>query len=54
MVNYNVKVPKSDASLMDDVVTAIRKSNGTFAESRVGSVGKSGKSHLFLSKYVFN
>lgn len=54
MVNYNVNVPKSDASVIDDVVKAIEESNDTFAGSRVGSVGKSGKSHLFLSKYVFN
>ena len=50
MVNYAVTVPKADASVVDDVVTAIKESNGTFAGSEVGSVGKSGKSLLFYPR----
>ncbi|KAI0228348.1 hypothetical protein LSAT2_021172 [Lamellibrachia satsuma] len=41
VVNYVVTVPKADASVVDDVVTAIKESNDTFAGSEVGSVGKS-------------
>ena len=47
VVNYVVTVPKDDASVVDDVVTAIEECNGTFAGSRVGAVGKSGKITLF-------
>ena len=53
VVNYAVTVPKDDAAAVDDVVTAIKKSNDTFAGSDVGSVGKSGKSLLFYPRTNF-
>ncbi|KAI0218876.1 hypothetical protein LSAT2_029447 [Lamellibrachia satsuma] len=34
VVNYAVTVPKDNASVVDDVVTAIKESNGTFAGSK--------------------
>ncbi|KAK2162840.1 hypothetical protein NP493_1501g01086 [Ridgeia piscesae] len=40
VVNYEVKVRKSEASVVDDVVSAIKNSNGTFGEFDITSVGK--------------
>ena len=54
MVNYALTVPKDDASVVNDVVTAIKESNGTFAGSEVGSVEKSGKITSALSGYKYN
>ena len=52
MVNYEVKVRKSEASVVDDVVSAIKNSNGTFGEFDITSVGKTGKIS-FISTNVF-
>ena len=43
MVEYEVKVRKSEASVVDDVISAIDNSNGTFGEFNITSAGKRGK-----------
>ena len=42
MVDYTVKVQKSEAAVVDEVVMTIGNSNGTFGEFEVDSLGKTG------------